>query len=178
KIIKFRLGGRAHSLTLLESTRRLGAYHYEELDEEGFDVYFYGGFHSDEHFNTQKYWLSISREENLSLSRSHAATIKNPVLRMLHKLITYGLSQRTTGYDKIQKNNLWLLSMFDARHQNGYANVAWLIARWMQRKRASTQGDNMIYYGQFITNLSRKARFLSDEVLRSLSVLGIQFLVK
>ncbi|GJY74899.1 retrovirus-related pol polyprotein from transposon TNT 1-94 [Tanacetum coccineum] len=33
-------------------------------------------------------------------------------------MITYGLCQRTTGYDKIQKNDLWLLSMFDARHQN------------------------------------------------------------
>ncbi|GJT50697.1 hypothetical protein Tco_0976854 [Tanacetum coccineum] len=44
--------------------------------------------------------------------------------------------QRTIGYDKIQKNDLWLLSMFDARHQNGYKNVAWMIARWMKRKGA------------------------------------------
>ncbi|GJU88729.1 hypothetical protein Tco_1301152 [Tanacetum coccineum] len=81
KIIKFRLGGRAHSLTLLEFARRLGLYHAEELDEEGFDVYFQGGLYSDEHFNAQEYWLSISREENLSLSRSHASTIRNPVMR-------------------------------------------------------------------------------------------------
>nr|GEX85550.1 hypothetical protein [Tanacetum cinerariifolium] len=47
KFIKFRLGGRAHSLTLLEFAR------------------------SDEHFNAQEYWLGISQEENLSLSRSH-----------------------------------------------------------------------------------------------------------
>ncbi|GJU14432.1 hypothetical protein Tco_1142398 [Tanacetum coccineum] len=26
-------------------------------------------------------------------------------------------------YDRIQKNDLWLLSMFEANHQNGYANV-------------------------------------------------------
>nr|GEW55842.1 hypothetical protein [Tanacetum cinerariifolium] len=51
KIIKFRLEGRAHSLTLLEFSHRLGLYHAEELDEEGFDVYFQGGLHSDEHFN-------------------------------------------------------------------------------------------------------------------------------
>ncbi|GJR70571.1 retrotransposon ORF1 [Tanacetum coccineum] len=93
-----------------------------------FDVYFQGGLHSDEHFNAQEYWLSISQEENLSLSRSHDSTIHKPVLRVLHKMITYGLCQRTTGYDKMQKNDLWLLSMFEARHQNGYANVAWLIA--------------------------------------------------
>ncbi|GKB70749.1 hypothetical protein Tco_0932161 [Tanacetum coccineum] len=144
KIIKFRLGGRAHSLTLLEFARRLGLYHAEELDEEGFNVYFQGGLCSDDHFNAQEYWLSISREENLSLSR-------------------------TTGYDKIQTNDLWLLSMFDARHQNRYANVAWLIARWMKRKGAGTQKESQIYCGQFITEIARKARVLSDVVLRSLS---------
>ncbi|GKC33183.1 hypothetical protein Tco_1040477 [Tanacetum coccineum] len=94
KIIKFRLGGRAHNLTLLEFAQRMGLYQAD-------------------------YWLSISREDNLGLSRSHTSTIKNLILRVIHKMITYGLCQRTTGYDKIQKNDLWLLSMFDARHQNG-----------------------------------------------------------
>nr|GEW27935.1 hypothetical protein [Tanacetum cinerariifolium] len=77
KIIKFRLGGRAHSLTLLEFARRLGLYQAVELDEEGFNVYFEEGLCSDEHFNTQEYWLSISRVDNLGLSRSHTSTIKS-----------------------------------------------------------------------------------------------------
>nr|GEV31827.1 hypothetical protein [Tanacetum cinerariifolium] len=94
KIIKFRLGERAHSLTLLEFAR------------------------SDEHFNAQDYWLNISREENLGLSRSHTSTIQKPILRVIHKMITYDLCQRTTGCDEVQKCDLWLLSMFDARHQN------------------------------------------------------------
>ncbi|GJZ23728.1 hypothetical protein Tco_0561187, partial [Tanacetum coccineum] len=130
-----------------------------------------GSLRSDEHFYAQEYWLSISLEENLSLSRSHVVTIRNRVLRVLHKMITYGLCQRTIGYDKIQKNDLWLLSMFDARHQNGYANVAWLIARWVKRKGAGTQRESMICCGQFITKIDRKARVLSDEVIRSLSAL-------
>ncbi|GKG48092.1 hypothetical protein Tco_0509977, partial [Tanacetum coccineum] len=87
-----------------------------------------------ENFNAREYWLTISREENLSLSRSHASSIRKPVLMVLHRMITYGLCQRTTGYDKMKKNDFWLLSVFEARHQNGYANVAWLIARWMKRK--------------------------------------------
>ncbi|GKC30279.1 hypothetical protein Tco_1037573 [Tanacetum coccineum] len=139
KIIKFRLGGRAHSLTLLEFARRLGLYQAVELEEEGFNVYFEGGLRSDEHFNAQDYWLRISREENLGLSRSHTSTIRNPILRVIHKMITYGLYQRTTGYDKVQKNDLWLLSIFDARHQNVYANIA------------------------------RKYRVLTEDVVRSLS---------
>nr|GEV12283.1 reverse transcriptase domain-containing protein [Tanacetum cinerariifolium] len=72
-IIKFRLGGRAHSLTLLEFAC------------------------SDEHFNAQDYWLSISREEDLGLSRSRTSTIKNLILKVIHKMITYSLCQRTTG---------------------------------------------------------------------------------
>ncbi|GKE41470.1 hypothetical protein Tco_1468754, partial [Tanacetum coccineum] len=93
KIIKFRLGGRAHSLTLLEFARRLGLYHAEELDKDRFDVYFQGGLRSDDHFNAHEYWLSISREKNLSLSRSHVSNIRSQVLRVIHKMITYGLCQ-------------------------------------------------------------------------------------
>ncbi|GJT34640.1 putative reverse transcriptase, RNA-dependent DNA polymerase [Tanacetum coccineum] len=83
KIIKFRLGGRAHNSTLLEFACRLGSYHADELEEYGFNVYFEGGLRSDEHFNAQEYWLSISREENLGLSRSHTSTIQSPILRVI-----------------------------------------------------------------------------------------------
>ncbi|GJV55883.1 hypothetical protein Tco_1456888 [Tanacetum coccineum] len=70
KIISFRLGGRAHSLTLLEFARRLGLYHAEELEEEGFDTYFQGGLRSDENFNAREYWERISIDRDLHLSRS------------------------------------------------------------------------------------------------------------
>nr|GEX96940.1 hypothetical protein [Tanacetum cinerariifolium] len=43
KIIRFRLGGRAHNLTLLEFSQRLGLYQVTGLEEEGFNVYFKGG---------------------------------------------------------------------------------------------------------------------------------------
>nr|GEZ60542.1 hypothetical protein [Tanacetum cinerariifolium] len=101
KIIMFRLGGRAHSLTLLEFTRRLGLYQALELEEDSFNVYFEGGLRSDDNFNAVDYWLNVSREENLSLSRNHTSTIKRLILRVIHKMITYGLCQRTTGYDKV-----------------------------------------------------------------------------
>ncbi|GJS28750.1 reverse transcriptase domain-containing protein [Tanacetum coccineum] len=106
KIIKFRLGGRAHNLTLLEFAHRLGLNHADELEEDGFNVYFEGGLRSDEHFNAQEYWLSISREENLCLYRSHTSTIWSPILRVIHKMITYGLCQRMTGWMKRKGTDL------------------------------------------------------------------------
>nr|GEY07918.1 hypothetical protein [Tanacetum cinerariifolium] len=91
------------------------------------------------------------------------------VLRAIHKIITYGSCQKMTGYDKIQKNDLWLLSMLHAKHRNGYANVAWLIARWMKRKGAGSQKESQFFCGQFISKIARMSRVLTDDVLRSLS---------
>ncbi|GKE56444.1 hypothetical protein Tco_1495629 [Tanacetum coccineum] len=67
---------------------------------EGFEVYIQGGLRSDENFNAKEYWLSISSEEKLHLSKSLASTIRSPILRVLQKMITYGLCQRTTGMAK------------------------------------------------------------------------------
>ncbi|GKB26333.1 hypothetical protein Tco_0865734 [Tanacetum coccineum] len=105
KLIKFRLGGRAHSLTILKFASRLG----------------------------------------------------------------YDKVQRTTGYDKVQKYELWLMSMFGARNCEGYANVAWLIAKWMKRKGVGTQKESMIYYGQFVTKIAKRVGVLTEEVLNGLS---------
>ncbi|GJV66945.1 hypothetical protein Tco_1482454 [Tanacetum coccineum] len=83
KIIKFRLGGRAYSLTLLEFAHRLGSYHAEELDEEGFDVYFQGepsfeGVAQDDHL-----WL-VS-EDNLFITKlaRKARVLSDEVIRSL-----------------------------------------------------------------------------------------------
>nr|GEY92540.1 putative reverse transcriptase domain-containing protein [Tanacetum cinerariifolium] len=56
-------------------------------------------------------------------------------------------------YDKIQKNDLWLLNMFHAKYQNGYVNVAWLIVRWIKKKGAGMQ---------------RKVKFIMDTLSRRL----------
>nr|GEV06728.1 auxilin-like protein [Tanacetum cinerariifolium] len=40
KVIKFRLGGRGHTLTILEFARHLGLYTSDEIQDEGFETYF------------------------------------------------------------------------------------------------------------------------------------------
>ncbi|GJV76690.1 retrovirus-related pol polyprotein from transposon TNT 1-94 [Tanacetum coccineum] len=61
--------------------------------------------------------------------------------------------------------------MFEDRHQNGYANVAWVIAKWMKRKGARSQKDNQICCGQFISKIARKSKVLTEEKIRSPSTL-------
>ncbi|GKE67605.1 hypothetical protein Tco_1521766, partial [Tanacetum coccineum] len=93
------------------------------------------------------------------------------------KIISFRLGGRahsltlTTGYEKIQRNDLWLLSMFEARHQNGYANVAWVIAKWIKSKGGGSQKDNQICCSQFISKIARKSRVLTEEIVRTLITL-------
>ncbi|GJR23777.1 hypothetical protein Tco_0972304 [Tanacetum coccineum] len=75
----------------------------------GFDVYFQRGLRSDENINAGEYWLSMSRKEELQLLRSLVGTIRFPIFE-----------SATTD------DHVW--------HQNGYVNVASLMARWLKRK--------------------------------------------
>ncbi|GJR77487.1 hypothetical protein Tco_0089852 [Tanacetum coccineum] len=124
-----------------------------------------------EYFNARDSWLSISNEEELHLSRSLASTIRNLILSVLQKMITYGLCQRTMVYAKMHRKEILLMSMFQAKNQNGYVNVAWLIARLLKRKGVGSQRDSMICYGQFITRMSKRIGFFTNEVLNRLSAL-------
>ena len=147
KIIKYRLGGRAHSVSLVEFARYLGLYRFEVLNEEGFEIYFQSGLRDEGDFKAEEYWSRISTEDELRLSRSACNSIRSPILRLLQKMIAYSVCQRTTGYDKIQKHELWLMSMFEDRNNERYANVAWVIARWMKRKGKCTQDGSKIIMG-------------------------------
>ncbi|GJY77989.1 retrotransposon ORF1 [Tanacetum coccineum] len=168
KIISFRLGGCAHSLTLLEFARRLGLYHVDELEEEGFDTYFQGGLRSDENFNAREYWERISLDRDLHLSRSSITSVRFLILRVLHKMITYGLCQMTTGYEKIQRNTC-VVDMLN-RHHNGYGKCGLVIAKWIKgRSWKVRRKDNQICCGQFISKISRKSRVLIEEIICSLS---------
>ncbi|GKB51755.1 hypothetical protein Tco_0902508 [Tanacetum coccineum] len=149
KAIKFRLCGKAHALSILDFAKRLGLYKGAEIQEYGFETYFIGGLRNDDDFSADQYWLNISSEEILTLSRSSTKTIRKPVLKFLQKMVTYGLCQRTTGYDRIQKNELWLLTM--------------------KKKGVGTQRESLICCGQFVTRIAKRLSILSDEVLNGLN---------
>ncbi|GJZ28194.1 hypothetical protein Tco_0572841, partial [Tanacetum coccineum] len=129
-----------------DELQRLRLYHAQELEEEGFDTYFQGGLRSDENFNAREYWERISIDLDLHLFRSSITSVRFPILRVLHKMITYGLCHRTTGYEKIQRNDLWL-------------------------KGTGSQKDSQICCGQFILKIAKKSRVLTEETIRSLSTL-------
>ncbi|GKD85862.1 hypothetical protein Tco_1357016 [Tanacetum coccineum] len=70
------------------------------------------------------------------------------------------------GFDVYFQDGLRSDEHFNAQeHQNGYVNVAWLIARWMKMKGAGSQKESMICCGQCITKISKRKNLLSKEDL-------------
>ncbi|GJW52536.1 hypothetical protein Tco_0096621 [Tanacetum coccineum] len=80
KLIKFRLCGRAHYLSVLDFARRLGLYTSIEIQDDGFETYFLEGLRNDENFNSMDYWLIISSEEELHLIAKRLDILTDEVL--------------------------------------------------------------------------------------------------
>ncbi|GJU82656.1 hypothetical protein Tco_1285021 [Tanacetum coccineum] len=60
--------------------------------------------------------LGLVLRISLQFVKDVSHTIRSLIIRVLQKMIMYGFCQRTNGYDKIDRNELWLLSMFKDRH--------------------------------------------------------------
>nr|GEY05162.1 hypothetical protein [Tanacetum cinerariifolium] len=101
----------------------------------------------------------------ISVAWIRAFNINEPInVELCHEFYsTYEFDKVCAGDDLQSKKII--------RHQNRYANVAWVIEKWMKRKGAGTQKETQIFCGQFISKLARNCRVLTEDVVRSLSAL-------
>nr|GEX05070.1 hypothetical protein [Tanacetum cinerariifolium] len=67
--------------------------------------------------------------------------------------------------------HLGLYENVEVSSEDGYANVAWVISKWMKKKGDGSQRDNMICCGRFITRIAWRMNLLTEDVLRGLSTL-------
>ena len=168
KSIFFRLGGKKHSMTLAEFGVALGLYTEEAMEDEYFEEYFKGGVRNEVKITNEalnEFWARVSSEDSLILSKSKVSTIKRNVLKVLHKMIVYLLCQRTTGFDKIQRMECWLLSLFERKNMGEYANVAWVVAHWLKKKGKGSQSDSELVCGHLITRLAKGLNTTRKQIL-------------
>nr|GEW02094.1 hypothetical protein [Tanacetum cinerariifolium] len=106
--------------------------------------------------------LTLSIIETLKFSDQHKKLLDSVLLDKLKLEREVELEEEAAteevirSFDKVQSNKSWLMSMFGATNHEGYANVAWLIAKWLKRKGVGTQKESMICCGQFVTRLAKR----------------------
>nr|GEY03296.1 hypothetical protein [Tanacetum cinerariifolium] len=160
KIIRFRLGGRAHSLTLLEFARRSHASTIKYLVLRVIHkMITYGSWidfesrliHEDPQPGVPR--VGIPRPSRASIHDLHDRMGRMEIRQETIERMEYRQSYHWDKYRGVFKHMAGVYSVplqgaynppcyAQPQNQNGYANVAWLIARWMKRKGAGSWIDS------------------------------------
>ncbi|GJZ74626.1 hypothetical protein Tco_0639091 [Tanacetum coccineum] len=108
---------------------------------------------NDKGFNYDAYWNRIRQPT----TGKKLADIRYPWLHIMHKILVGAFMHRSGSRDKVQKPDLWLLSLLD---EGNNANVAWILAeelaKCLEPVKSESWDDKM-----FRKALDRRAKKLS-----------------
>ncbi|GKA27375.1 hypothetical protein Tco_0713543 [Tanacetum coccineum] len=136
KCIWFRLCGKDHVYTLPKFAVLLGLY---------------------------TYWNMIGTP---MIGKKKMAKLRYSVLHILHKMLVGAFVHKTESRDKVQKPDLWLLSLLDDGHN---ANVAWILAEYLSRRASGIKEKSEICRGHFVTKIAKKLGFYNEGELAKCS---------
>ncbi|GKA97166.1 hypothetical protein Tco_0825060 [Tanacetum coccineum] len=118
----------------------------------------------DEMLMIKLFVASTTKEIFTSQAWTNAFNIDEPIYSELcHEFYSTYEFDKVCAADELRTKKIIKFRLFGSRHQNGYVNVAWLIARWMKMKGAGSQKESMICCGQCITKISKRKNLLSKE---------------
>ncbi|GKB74612.1 hypothetical protein Tco_0936024 [Tanacetum coccineum] len=152
KCIWFRLCGHEHILTLPEFTVVLGLFTEEEVEHHLFKVYFGKLEVDDKQFDYKDYWTRVGKP---TLTNHKEVLVKEPLMRIMHKVIVGSLVHRVASRERCQKRDLWMMS---ALEESRGVNLAWIIADHLYKHAPGTKKNSVIYAGHYTSKM------LADEL--------------
>nr|GEW89144.1 hypothetical protein [Tanacetum cinerariifolium] len=96
--------------------------------------------------------------------------IKDPVLRLCHRMIAHSIVSRSQAPEKVTVTNLFYLRGLDV----GLVNIPYLLARYLRRFTAGRKSEAHISGGQFVARLAKHFRLLTVEILGGLTVIATE----
>nr|GEV79564.1 hypothetical protein [Tanacetum cinerariifolium] len=124
----FQLGGARRSMTWRQFIIALGLHTTEEMEEDGFEAYWLGSERViPDKGNLSDYWIEISSDMNFLRAAPSYTYIRYLLRRLCHMLISYNISGRGQGYEKVTATDLFYLRSMD----RGTTNVPYLLAQYL-----------------------------------------------
>nr|GEW97586.1 hypothetical protein [Tanacetum cinerariifolium] len=120
--IWFRLYGVKKVLTLPEFMALLGLYEEDELNHGMFATHFTKLEVNEKLFNHEAFWQKIRKPTS---TNPRTSLIKEPLMRIVHKLLVVSLVHRAGNKERCQKRDMWIMS---ALEESRGINLAWIIA--------------------------------------------------
>ena len=171
KLISFRLGGKEHNVTVPKFGFLTGLLtEAESKNRSEILSYLASGALDSRDFlpDVDNVWFQLSGLPAHN-SQSKISALRIPILRVVHKLLTYSFVHRATQHDKVYAEDLWLLHMFNKGDPEKYVNVPWVLACFMESKGAGRQHDSQICCGHFVTRIARTLQLFTPANVRMCS---------
>ncbi|GKE50927.1 hypothetical protein Tco_1486083, partial [Tanacetum coccineum] len=167
--IQFQLGGARRRLSWRQFILALGLHTREEMESLGFARYWSesermilgkGDLHD--------YWRDISTDGDFLGPPPSYTLIRDPVLRLCHRMMAHSIAGRSQAPEKVTVTDLFYLRGLDV----GSVNIPYLLARYLRRFAAGRKSGAHISGGQFVARLAEHFGLLTAEILGGLTVIA------
>ncbi|GJT94937.1 hypothetical protein Tco_1090455 [Tanacetum coccineum] len=172
--IQFQLGGARRRLSWRQFILALGLHTGEEMESLSFARY----WSESERMNPGKgdlhdYWRSISTDGDFLGPPSSYTLIRDPMLRLCHRMMAHSIAGRSQAPEKVTVTDLFYLRGLDV----GSVNIPYLLARYLRRFAAGRKSGAHISSGQFVARLAEHFRLLTVEILGGLTIIAHELLI-
>ncbi|GJT00094.1 ribonuclease H-like domain-containing protein [Tanacetum coccineum] len=157
KCIWFRLCGVEKVLTLPEFAVLLGLYEEDELNHTLFAIHFTKLEVDDKLFNHEAFWQRIRKPTS---TNPRTSLIKEPLMRIVHKLLVGSLVHRASSKERCQKRDMWTMS---ALEESRGINLAWVIAEHLCKHAPGLKENSLICGGHYVTKIAHSLEYLNEE---------------
>ncbi|GJZ03114.1 hypothetical protein Tco_0521075 [Tanacetum coccineum] len=163
------LGGARRRLSWRQFILALGLHTGEEMESPGFARYWSesermipgkGDLHD--------YWRGISTDGDFLGPPPSYTLIRDPVLRLCHRMMAHSIAGRSQAPEKVTVTDLFYLRGLDV----GSVNIPYLLARYLRRFAAGRKSGAHISGGQFVARLAEHFGLLTAEILGGLTVIA------
>ncbi|GKB02622.1 hypothetical protein Tco_0830711 [Tanacetum coccineum] len=114
------------------------------------------------------YWIGISFAGDFLSTTPSYIVIRDPILRLCHRLIACSIAGRSQAPKKVTVTDLFYLRGMDV----GSINVPYLLARYLRLFTAKRKIGAHIPGGQFVARLAEHFGLLTAEILGGLTVIA------
>ncbi|GKD30115.1 hypothetical protein Tco_1240893 [Tanacetum coccineum] len=152
----------------------LGLHTGEEMKSPGFARYWSGSERmipgkGDLH----DYWRDISTAGDFLGPPPSYTLIKDPVLRLCHRMMAHNIVGRSQAPEKVTVTDLFYLRGMNV----GSVNVHYLLARYLRLFTAGRKSGAHIFDRQFVARLAGHFGLLTAEILGGLMVIALELLI-
>ncbi|GKE88921.1 hypothetical protein Tco_1566396, partial [Tanacetum coccineum] len=145
--LQFQLGRAMRRMIWREFILALGLYTDEEMQIVGFGAYWADSARQiPDKGDLRDYWIGISYAGDFLGTAPSYTMIRDPDLRLCHRLIACSIAGRSQAPEKVTVTNLFYLRGMDVDS----VNVPYLLARYLRLFVAGRKSGAHIFGGQFI----------------------------